>query len=161
MNRNRKRIITLICLAGLTASAWADSFKSLVISKADSTTLGVNLSMSMVTTMEGGNLVITDTGIDIRIPLADVRGWTYSTSAASGIADVRPDAGITLTRRGGLIIVSNLPSGADVAIYDVAGRLLRRFNADGGEVQFAASDLPCGTPLLLRAAGESLKLLLN
>lgn len=105
-----KQVIPLLMLLLATLSARAGDYKSLVFQTSDNATTAVDLS-SLVITVSGGKLVITNTAGTQSFTLTDLSKMFFST-ATTGIKGV-PTDGVSQT----------------LAVYDLQGRSMGSFKS--------------------------------
>jgi len=136
-------LFAVLSLCGVTV--WGASYKSIVITKTDGSTLAVSMEYDMLTEIKAGNLTLTSSKGEIVIPTAEVRKWTYSTNSGgsdswAGIETVESD-GLSVIQYADRVVFDNLPDGSVVCLVSVDGRVISREKVKGHhEVSLSSLD---------------------
>ncbi len=133
-------LLASLCPSGVYAGTM---YKSVVICRHDRTSLKVNLADDVNASIKNGNLLFSCSKGDISLPVSEVGYWFYSTEPGSdehwaGIDNIGAD-NVLVTFDGDMLLLSNLPGGMNVAIYDVEGRCLHSAAVDASEVEINVS----------------------
>lgn len=138
-----KRLKLFFLIAAVTAlMASADDWV-LQVWQTDGQVLKIKLEDEPTTSYVDGQLVITTLTNTVSFPLENVRRYTYA-EYPSGL-DMQKVANITFSNDGETITFTGLKPNTEVALYNVAGQMLRRVVADGSSrVSMTVSDLIMG-----------------
>ena len=94
-------------------------------------------------TFEGVDLVVTCVNSTTTFALADVIRFTYL-NATDAVEELTENA-TTVDFKDGMIVINQLKTGANVAVYSIDGKLIRQLTArETGNYSLNLSELPPG-----------------
>lgn len=129
--------LALLCLLG--AAPAKAQYRSMVVGKADNTTLTVSLQAGMTTTFADGILTLGSTKGNITLALTDITGWTYSTQSADdtvwtgidGVAAADTNAAAAPHISADAVTLSGLAAATVVRLVSQDGAVVRQCTATG------------------------------
>lgn len=149
MKRFYISLLSFLALCGAMVAEAATTYKSVNISRADGTSMLVQIEGDMSATVKNGNLEMTCSKGNIYVPMSDVRNWTFSTLPGdsdlwSGIDGVEADGSTVVLRHlGDRLVIAGVEAGRPVAVYGVDGRMYETKSGQG-EVEIDLSPLTPG-----------------
>lgn len=125
--------------------------------KMDGTQIQFLLTDEPVTTFENGNLVITTNQGQFSYPLAQMSKYTHEGLPEGIDAPVVAPGTILIRQNNEMMLIDGLPDKANVAVYNVDGKLLFTQQATGGQsTSIVMSAYPAGN-YIINAGGASFK----
>ncbi len=114
-----KMLVAAMLLCSLGVSA--ESFRSMVVNTKSGEGFTVNLSSQLSTTFVDGNLVLTDTYVDVTVPMSEVTGWYYSNTVVD-VAEAPVAEDVNITHSGATIDIAGLKDNSRVSLIAIDGR---------------------------------------
>lgn len=148
----KKFLLAMVLGVSAITSAWAATlYKSVVVNKTDDTFLQITMEQDMTTRFEDGELVLTCSLGDVKIPVEEVRNLTFSTENGQndlwlGIDIADADA-VNVDIVNNRAIFSNLPEGSHISLTAIDGRVVKSATA-AGDYEFAFGQLTQGVYIL-------------
>lgn len=141
----------MLCAAALTSAlaAFGAGPKSILINHADGTSTSISMADDITASFAGGQMVVKSAEGELYYPLAEVRGWLYSTEegkvwGATEAVGV-PLLAVKVTANG--ILLEGLPSESEIMVTAVDGRKVISTTA-GGQLNIDRASLPSGMSIL-------------
>lgn len=160
-----KKIFTsllLICLA-ISASAGINGYVSIMLNHLDGNSDIIAMEEDMTIDVVDGQLKLSCDKGNIKVPLSELRHWTYSTVGGNtgewtGLTDTFGDE-TTITMTNDCIEMQNLKNGSMVTLVSLEGRVLisEKVN-DGSYYSLPFNGLHGGVYILTYNNGKSLKI---
>lgn len=117
--------------------------QTLVITQLNGSKVYYNLDEEPKTTFTLEDLVIETQSQTVSYPLAQIKQFTYEQDA-TGIEEVSRE-GICISQNGDNIVITGLPNGKTIAIYNTNGQLLLTGKSDGSQrTTLSVHQLPIG-----------------
>lgn len=121
-----KMLVAAMLLSAMGVSA--EAYRSVVITTKSGEDFTVNLSSQLSTTFADGNMVFTDTYVDVTVPMAEVTGWYYSNTvvveAESPVAEE-----VNIDHNGATIDLTGLKDNSRVSLTAIDGRTVMEATA--------------------------------
>ncbi len=102
-----------------------------------------------------GELVISDTNLDVKIPLDNLLKWEYDVPPA-GISDTEA-SNVIVSLEGDRLHVVGLSNGSTLSVYSVDGLSLYTATSDGNAIEVSTDTWPKGV-YLVKHSGTVVKL---
>ncbi len=149
----------------MTFAAVSMSLAMPVVSKATGPALKVTLENGATTVyplsggstmhFSDGELVISDTNLDVRIPLDNLLKWEYDVQS-DGISDTEA-SNVIVRLEGDRLYVVGLSNGSTLSVYSVDGFSLYTATSDGNAIEISTDTWPKGV-YLVKHSGTVVKL---
>lgn len=152
-----KFLSVAMMLAAVTASA--ETFRSMVIETYDGNDMTINLSSELTTTFADGEMLFKGDNVNVAVPMAAVKGWSYSNNVYDAVADNVAEDGVSLSDRGDCIVIYGLKDASQVSLCTVDGRVLLNEKVSG-EYTLGLTDLVKGV-YVLTVNKQSFKIAVN
>lgn len=115
-----KHFYTVVAASAISLCAFAGNYRSAEVSLLDGTSVKINLADDLSATFAEDCLVVTGGEKDIKVACKDIKSFTFSTEAVSGVDAVGADVAAPVVD-GSVLTFNNLPEGSVVAVYNAAG----------------------------------------
>ncbi len=156
-----KKILPLFATLLIAGAAWAQDeqpVQKLNVHMMDGQVVTFLLDQEPVTTFEPGQLILQTSGdAPIIYLLENVRKYTYEGLPEGIDAPVVAPGTILIRQNNEMMLIDGLPDKANVAVYNVDGKLLFTQQATGGQsTSIVMSAYPAGN-YIINAGGASFK----
>ena len=155
-----KKIFPLLVALLMVSAIWAQDapIQKLNVHMMDGQVVTFLLDNEPVTTFEPGKLIIQTSGdAPIMYLLENVRKYTYEGLPEGIDAPVVAPGTILIRQNNEMMVIDGLPDKANVAVYNVDGKLLFTQQATGGQsTSILMTAYPAGN-YIINAGGTSIK----
>lgn len=138
----KKTFTLLLCcvaaMSGISASAAATDYKSIVVNRTDGTLTRITIESNMTTSISDGEFVLSCAKGEIYIPMVETRNWSFSTERGdadelwAGVEAVETDGNsIELIWIGNSLTVRGLAHDSRVTLVGMDGRVVKSVVASG------------------------------
>ena len=124
------RLLAVAAFCAITASVQSETFKGMLISKADGSTVALDMASDMETTVVDNNLVFSKGGTDaVTVPVAQVKTWKFSQTSVAGLSEVAVAEQMQLV--GKTVIIDGLKAATPVQVISASGQTVLSTVATG------------------------------
>lgn len=124
------RLLAVAAFCAITASVQSETFKGMLISKTDGSTVALDMASDMETTVVDNNLVFSKGGTDaVTVPVAQVKTWKFSTTSVTGLSEVAVAEQMQLV--GKTVIIDGLKAATPVQVISASGQTVLSTVATG------------------------------
>ena len=124
------RLLAVAAFCAITASVQSETFKGMLISKTDGSTVALDMASDMETTVVDNNLVFSKGGTDaVTVPVAQVKTWKFSTTSVTGLSEVAVAEQMQLV--GKTMIIDGLKAATPVQVISASGQTVLSTVATG------------------------------
>ena len=124
------RLLAVAAFCAITASVQSETFKGMLISKTDGSTVALDMASDMETTVVDNNLVFSKGGTDVvTVPVAQVKTWKFSTTSVAGLSEVAVAEQMQLV--GKTVIIDGLKAATPVQVISASGQTVLSTVATG------------------------------
>ena len=124
------RLLAVAAFCAITASVQSETFKGMLISKTDGSTVALDMASDMETTVVDNNLVFSKGGTDaVTVPVAQVKTWKFSKNSVSGVDEVAAASQLSLT--GKTVVIDGLKAATPVQVISASGQTVLSTVATG------------------------------
>lgn len=124
------RLLAVAAFCAITASVQSETFKGMLISKTDGSTVALDMASDMETTVVDNNLVFSKVGTDaVTVPVAQVKTWKFSTTSVTGLSEVAVAEQMQLV--GKTVIIDGLKAATPVQVISASGQTVLSTVATG------------------------------
>ena len=124
------RLLAVAAFCAITASVHSETFKGMLISKTDGSTVALDMASDMETTVVDNNLVFSKGGTDaVTVPVAQVKTWKFTQNSVSGVDEVAAASQLSLT--GKTVVIDGLKAATTVRVITASGQTVLSTVATG------------------------------
>lgn len=124
------RLLAVAAFCAITASVQSETFKGMLISKTDGSTVALDMASDMETTVVDNNLVFSKGGTDVvTVPVAQVKTWKVSKTSVTGLSEVAVAEQMQLV--GKTVIIDGLKAATPVQVISASGQTVLSTVATG------------------------------
>lgn len=124
------RLLAVAAFCAITASVQSETFKGMLISKTDGSTVALDMASDMETTVVDNNLVFSKGGTDVvTVPVAQVKTWKFSKTSVTGLSEVAVAEQMQLV--GKTVIIDGLKAATPVQVISASGQTVLSTVATG------------------------------
>lgn len=124
------RLLAVATFCAITASVQSETFKGMLISKTDGSTVALDMASDMETTVVDNNLVFSKGGTDVvTVPVAQVKTWKFSKTSVAGLSEVAVAEQMQLV--GKTVIIDGLKAATPVQVISASGQTVLSTVATG------------------------------
>lgn len=124
------RLLAVAAFCAITASVQGETFKGMLISKTDGSTVALDMASDMETTVVDNNLVFSKGGTDaVTVPVAQVKTWKFTQNSVSGVDEVAVASQLSLT--GKTVVIDGLKAATPVQVISASGQTVLSTVATG------------------------------
>lgn len=124
------RLLAVAAFCAITASVQSETFKGMLISKTDGSTVALDMASDMETTVVDNNLVFSKGGTDaVTVAVAQVKTWKFSKTSVTGLSEVAVAEQMQLV--GKTVIIDGLKAATPVQVISASGQTVLSTVATG------------------------------
>ena len=124
------RLLAVAAFCAITASVQSETFKGMLISKTDGSTVALDMASDMETTVVDNNLVFSKGGTDaVTVPVAQGKTWKFSKTSVTGLSEVAVAEQMQLV--GKTVIIDGLKAATPVQVISASGQTVLSTVATG------------------------------
>lgn len=127
------RLLAVAAFCAITASVQSETFKGMLISKTDGSTVALDMASDMETTVVDNNLVFSKGGKGgtdvVTVPVAQVKTWKFSQTSVAGLSEVAVAEQMQLV--GKTVIIDGLKAATPVQVISASGQTVLSTVATG------------------------------